>query len=66
LRQQKLLTSGLVLHATTMKLVGMQDLASVMEHDGDADEIRIVRYAQAPKLRQKQIGSLADQAHMRH
>jgi hypothetical protein len=49
-----------------MKLVGVQDLAGVMEHDGDADEIRIMRYAQAPKLHQKQIGSLADQAHMRH
>lgn len=64
--KQELLASGLMRRAATMQLLGVDDLAGIVEDDASPDEISGMGDTEALKLLEDQVGSLSDKLHMPH
>jgi len=62
--EQQRFASTLMLVATLVEFLRVQDLAGIMQHHSDPDKVRIVPDAQTLELRQEQLGSLADETNM--
>jgi len=64
LGEQQSLAGGLMRRSSAVELIRMHNLAGIVQNDADPDEVCVMGDAQTPKLHQKQVGRLADQARM--
>lgn len=62
--EKQALPRGLVVGARGLELSGMQDLAGIMQHDADANELGVVRNPKIRESGQQQLPRFADQGNV--